>query len=184
MQERITDAHGVPGLVWVRDFVTELEESDLVAWFGLGGDHPQTGARRHLRARIARYGPGVLKSHYDSGDITLEMPPILCALADRLVERELVPPSEHPNAITVNEYLPGQGIPHHVDDTRAGMIVSSLGLLGVGTLSMMTRRERIDIPFGRRDLYQFTGACRNRPWEHAILPVRERRLSVVFRCGK
>lgn len=89
---------------------------------------------------------------------------------------------EHPDAISVSEYLPGQGVGMHVDRAEAGPTIIGVSLLGAGVLRFQRDDERaIDIDYPRRAMMVMEGECRSLPWQHELLPVKERRISIVFR---
>lgn len=119
---------------------------------------------------------------YTSGKVIPVIPLYLKRLCDRLVADGLL--AEQPDAVSVNEYLPGQGIEMHTDSELAGDVISTLGIAGNAILRLWKGTGAgfdITMAFPRRTLVQFTGEVRRRPWRHGILPVTEPRLSIVFR---
>jgi alkylated DNA repair dioxygenase AlkB len=161
----------VPGLSILLDVVphdVEVEIDRLI------GRPPKPDGERD-RNRVFRYGPRVHATGYSSGEITDDIPDVLAKLA-KLVGVES-------NAITLNEYMPGQGICWHFDNPRAGQVIVSIGLLGDAVLGMRKGKKAptsLSFQFPRRALVRFEGESRH-AWQHTIFPVTERRLSVVLR---
>jgi alkylated DNA repair dioxygenase AlkB len=166
------------GLVVIPEFVTRDHEDAVVSLLDANKSAPGRD-----RNRILRYGSGVRASHYTSGVVFADIPGELEAIGDLLIAQGLV--DHHQNAITINEYLPGQGLGFHTDAEQAGGVVSIVGLVADAQIAF----RRWDIPgvheltFARRSLVQISGPCRWNPWQHAILPVTERRISIVYRCA-
>lgn len=142
-------------------------------WFG----PPPATSDHGDRHRIVRFGPGVKDSGYSSGDVVDAIPEILTALAAELGLRT--------NAITINEYLPGQGIYWHVDKPAAGEQIVVLGLLADAVMGFRKKgvaSSEISLPFPQRALVTLTGESRT-DYQHCIFPVETRRLSIVFRLA-
>lgn len=167
----------VAGLDVVADFVSPELEAEIDRWFG--PTPPQGDADRH---RVVRYGTGVPATGYTSGVTWDTIPPILGELAKRVVEAGRM--TQTSNAITVNEYLTGQGIRFHVDKQIAGSRIVALGLVGDAMMGMRCKatKETREVWFPRRALVVMTGESRY-DWQHCIYPVPARRLSIVFRYG-
>lgn len=170
----------VPGLAILNDWVTSVEEDALLARLGGAGARVSDTQRN----RIDRFGPGVRASGYTQGVVTTEclvvdvIPHELAVLGDRLAG---IMPT--PDAVTVNWFLPGQGVDRHVDRPEAGAVIAVLGLQGAAQMEMgrwRPRRETHVYAVPRRTLVVMSGPARWE-WEHAILPVPAPRVSVVFR---
>ncbi len=176
MLDVATDSVHVDGLSILREFVTIAEESALVAWIGATPRAP--GAERN---RVLRYGPGVPGTGYISGQVARDIPLELEMLCDRLVATWRV--TKKPNALTVNEYHPGQGLLLHRDRERCGDTVSILSLAGDSSMDFHHRLHgRTSMPLARRSLVQLSGPSL-REWQHAVPPVTTLRYSIVFRYG-
>ena len=127
------------------------------------------------------------------------IPEELVLVARRLLERHLV--SELPDQLTLNRYLPGQGIPSHVDShSTCGPFVAclSLGSDVVMSLKNPLTKDCKNLLLRRRSLLLLQSESRYL-WTHAIpaaktdviprvssssdlsLNVRECRLSLTFR---
>jgi alkylated DNA repair protein alkB family protein 8 len=99
----------------------------------------------------------------------------------------------YPDQITVNEYLPGNGIPPHVDTHSAfENLIASLSLLSDTVMSFTHRGgDRVDVVLPHRSLLLMKDEGRY-DWEHSIADRktdvvdsitvhRGRRVSVTFR---
>jgi alkylated DNA repair dioxygenase AlkB len=166
-------------LVVVPDFVSPDEEQAIIDRIGL----PKRISPEKSRNRIWRYGPGVAASGYDSGTVVEgPLPQWLYDIASRLERRGLT--AHVPNAVSVNEYLPGQGIDFHTDKLVAGPVISTLGLGSACTMAFRKTWKAgsvIEVTSEPRMLIQMTGECRRDPWRHAIYNVTAPRYSLVFR---
>lgn len=169
----------IDGLFVVRDFVSEDEEAQLLEVIGKTPRAP--GPERN---RIERYGPGVIASGYSSGTLVKpQIPPHLAWLCDRLVGQLGL--RQAPNAITINEYLVGQYLGLHTDMDKAGVEISTLGILGDAEMLFQYGGDpAFVVRHPRRALIRMRGPCRRAPWRHGIMPVAADRISIVFRRGE
>jgi len=194
----------VPGLQFTREFVSEEQERGLLAFLDRDdGRHWE----KTVRARQVQHFGFVF--NYDtrrcdlpeSGGVaeagdTLAMPPQLTQLVQQIVDADAMD-GHAPDQITVNEYLPGQGIAAHID-THAAFTTAIASLSLENEIVMEFRRPDADGALGvepvllpPRSLVVMTGASRYE-WTHAIQPRlfdvidgvhvdRRRRLSITFR---
>jgi alkylated DNA repair dioxygenase AlkB len=151
--------------------------------------------RDDLKRRVQHYG---YRYDYRARKVTPEMylgsiPLWIKPLAVRLKKEGHFP--EIPDQVIVNEYLPGQGIAHHVDcEPCFGDVIASLSL---GSTCVMTFKhgqsdETKELMLETGSLLVMSGEARYE-WLHGI-PARksdiiehkrlrrERRVSVTFRC--
>ncbi|XP_023330645.1 alkylated DNA repair protein alkB homolog 8 [Eurytemora carolleeae] len=106
------------GLHLIPEFISDLEETSLIEYFQRGFENSEEiGESGELKHRqVQHFG---FKFDYTINDIDPDKPllepiPTVCEpLLSRLVEQGLIP--ELPDQLTVNLYLPGQGIPSHTD---------------------------------------------------------------------
>lgn len=185
----IVDPQDIPGLLVLPGFISRGEEALLV--HDLARDEPPPESNdaheegEHGRDRIRRYGtPEALEaSGYTLGECRRVIPVHLSRLCDRIYAQQLV--WQVPNSVSVNDYLIGQGLELHVDHPGAGAVVSSLGVLGAGEMMFRFGTEGqikiVKVP--RRALVQLRDPCRSEPWFHGIAPVKQDRISIVFRYG-
>lgn len=169
----------VDGLSIVADFVTLDEERELVRRIG----RSLSRASPDERNRIERYGNGVVASGYSGGTrFDLTIPAHLAELCDRMVGRKLL--AARPDALSVNEYLVGQSLCLHADNDCTGSEIATLALLGAATMVFRYAKEPpILVPHAPRSLLIMRPPCRYWPWQHAVVPVLEDRISIVFRCA-
>lgn len=169
-------AEAPSGLVVVPRFLTKAEEWHVLA---LLGDAPREPGDE--RNRVLRYGAGVEASGYSSGVVQREIPEPIARIDRWLLHQGYI--EQASDAITVGEYLPGQGLSFHADGEPAGPVVTIIALAGAAQLAFRRwdTHETYEMTFERQMLVQLTGAVRYNPWQHAILPVTERRVSIVFR---
>ena len=129
-----TQRHSVPGLLVLEDFISEVEEAELSAFlqtqawlsykfrsvqhYGYHFDYERCDVFHQMRAH---------RDRVDEADDLHMFPPVFHALVRRFRDLPSHPsiaphaPSDcaewefFPNQLTVNRYVPGDGIPAHVD---------------------------------------------------------------------
>jgi alkylated DNA repair dioxygenase AlkB len=179
---------GVPGLLYLPDYITAEEEISLLAAIDC---QPWL---TDLKRRVQQYG---YRYDYKKRAVDREMylgllPGWIMPLAERIHADGLI--AEIPDQAIINEYAPGQGIASHVDCIPCfGDTILSLSL-GTPCVMIFTeiRTER-DVPIllASRSLVVMRGASRSL-WKHGIMPrkmdvfrgkpfERGRRVSVTFR---
>lgn len=188
-QRRIASSmsEGIPGLIYISDFLTETQEAELVAVIDNGE------WSRVLRRRVQHYG---WRYDYKSRGIDASMrlgplPEWAMALAKRLKAEGLLP--HLADQVIVNEYIGSQGIGKHIDcvpcfDDGVAMI----SLLESWEMIFREARKggsaRVPKLLERRSVAIMTGDVRYH-WSHEI-PARStepsglqrhRRVSVTFR---
>ncbi|CAM9100168.1 unnamed protein product [Phaeothamnion confervicola] len=158
-----TTGVNVPGLRFVKDFISEEEEAALLAEIG--------GAvwRGEIRRRVQHYGAAF---DYDklAADVTAKVPPLpdCCReVIERMETGGFVP--ESPDQLTVNEYVAGRGIGPHVDTHSSfGGTICSLSLgSGVAMEFCASDGARQCLYLARRSLLVIQGEARY-AWTHAI----------------
>jgi alkylated DNA repair dioxygenase AlkB len=178
------DLPGIPGLSYLRDYLSEKQETELAAAIDLEPWDTTWKRRRQL------YG-------WSYGHAEQPVRPILACglrLAERMHHDGI---SDRPfNQMLINEYLPGQGISLHRDYEPFDRTVVSLSLLSPCVMdfrdSKNERRESLLLE--PRSLLVLSDEARYE-WQHGIAPrkkdrwhggvvERDRRLSVTFRLAK
>ncbi|KUF88369.1 Villin-1 [Phytophthora nicotianae] len=184
----------VPGLRFEAEFITEAQEAACVAFF-----ERENGAHwaNTIRARqVQHFG---YEFNYDTRrcdpdqPINEPIPEVLQPIIDRIVECGIMD-GDRPDQITVNEYLPGQGIAFHTDTHSAfTTTIASLSICSEVVMDFRhpdgVQNEGVLLP--ARSLAVMSGASRYK-WEHAIVPrtfdvidgkqvPRQRRVSITFR---
>ena len=154
---------GVPGLGYVKDFLTEKEEAELVAVIDRGEWSSE------LRRRVQHHG---WRYDYEARKVDPSMylgplPPWADELARRLEEAGLVP--RRPDQVIVNEYVGDQGIGAHVDSPSFADGIATISLLE--SWEMVFREKgagrRIPQVLERRSVAIMEGDARER-WTHEI----------------
>ena len=166
------------GLYFYPDFITAIEEAELLQTLARYLSTKPTGkepATTH-RNNIIRFG-----SNKPFNVISSIIPEPFARLCQKLVNQHLTPVL--PDAVTINEYYPGQVIGPHIDPPQCGPIISVLSLSSQATM-VFTHKQFPDIPveLPPRSLVQMKDSIRTE-WQHEIKPVENLRYSVVFRCS-
>ena len=185
----VTERPDVPGTAVLLDFLTAEEECALLALFDA---RPWALS---IKRRVQHYG---FEFRYDGNNVDpaspiVAMPPSCVNIMDRLLRAGAT--TMLFDQLTVQEYLPGQGISAHVDTHSAfdDEIVSvSLGGLVVMRMRNATDRS-VDIVMPPRSALVLAGEGRY-AWSHAIphrsvdrigpegqLVPRQRRVSLTYR---
>ena len=159
------------GLMLVENFITEEEETSLLAVLPKSNQSPH----KKTRNNTWRYGE---KRVYIDGHIGGPPPPLLVTLAQRLVEKLDFPAA--PQCFTINEYHKGQVIEPHTDQLACGPVITVLSLLSPATMRLTGGHKEFAVELLPRSLVLMTGEIRTH-WLHSIDPVADTRYSVVFR---
>ena len=174
----------VPGLRYVKDFLTEKEEAELVA----GIDRRDW--RSDIKRRVQHYG---WRYDYKARRVDPSMylgplPGWAGKLAHRLVAGGFV--SELPDQVIVNEYVADQGIRAHTDSPSFADGIATISLLESWEVVFREKnaRRKVNQVLERRSVAIMNGDARYR-WTHEI-PHRKtepgrvkrgRRISLTFR---
>lgn len=170
----------IPGLRVFPEWCSTLAERRILSVIGDAGA-PIGGTQRN---RIARYGAGVVASGYVDGvPVPTTIEPLIPVELDVLglqLQRQGIMPT--PDAVTVNWFLPGQGVDPHIDRPEAGAVIAVLSLQGSARLRMQRYEHpaRYSFPVGPRTLVVMRDEARW-IWHHEIEPVDMPRVSIVFR---
>ncbi|XP_034243811.1 alkylated DNA repair protein alkB homolog 8 [Thrips palmi] len=187
-----------PGMIVLEDFVTLEEEAALVQFLKWNDQEGQLKQRQvqHFGYEF-RYG---LNDVDDETPLENGIPPICDFLQPRLATRGHSKWNFHPDQLTVNRYLPGQGIPPHVD-THSVFEDPILSLSLLSDVVMEFRDisgRKIPVLLPQRSLAIISGESRY-GWTHGIasrshdivcadnnkgltLLPRQERVSFTFRC--
>lgn len=128
-------------------------------------------ARKYSR-KILRYGV----SKYNNNLVSVEVPQYLLELADKLTKSDIL--KFVPKDYTINIYKPKDFIGYHIDMGDDDTLILSI-LIPI-TFNLKKNKEIISFEFPNRSALLLTGEYRTE-WQHAIEPVTDRRISVVFR---
>jgi alkylated DNA repair dioxygenase AlkB len=122
--------------------------------------------------KILRYGV----SKYNNNLVSVEVPQYLLELADKFTKLGIL--KFVPKDYTINIYKPGDFIDYHIDLGDDDTLIISI--LTPITFNLKKNEEVVSFEFPNRSALLLTGEYRTE-WQHAIEPVADRRISVVFR---
>jgi len=127
---------------------------------------------RKYSRKILRYGV----SKYNNNLVSVEVPQYLLELADKLTGLGIL--KFTPKDYTLNIYKPGDFIDYHIDLGDDDTLI--LSILTPITFNLKKNEEVVSFEFPNKSAFLLTGEYRTE-WQHAIEPVADRRISVVFR---
>lgn len=160
------------GLVLVENFLTHQEELDILSHI------PETiSVNKHTRNSIRRYGS---KMPYKNQIESEVIPDYLDRLSQKIFDTGYL--VVKPNSVSINEYLTGNAIAPHIDSIESGSIISIISLLSEATMCFSLNNKEYTVVIQPRSLIQLKDEIRYK-WKHAILPVKNKRYSIVFRNG-
>ena len=179
----------VPGLKYVRDFLSASDEEMLVTRID------QHAWNTELSRRVQHYGwrYDYKARHVDPAMRLGPLPGWADALARRLVSEGLVP--QRPDQVIVNEYRGDQGISAHVDSDSFADSIATISLLESWGMVFRKRgaKGKVEHRLERRSVAVMSGEAR-REWTHELPKrknepggpgerrrKRERRISLTFR---
>ncbi|MDQ1469581.1 MAG: hypothetical protein QOJ99_1061 [Bryobacterales bacterium] len=169
-----------PGFIFVPEFLTPAEESDLPGY--LGSLEFRTLQMRGVTAkrRIRQFGWHYFESYQlKPAD---PIPAAFDSIRERSAQLAGVDASEWAEAL-LTEYPAGSGIGWHRDAPAFG-IVAGISLAGTCRMRFQTgkgaerRTSAIELP--PRSIYLLTGEARTK-WQHMVPATREMRYSITFR---
>ena len=174
----------VPGLMYVKDFLTEIEEDELVATID------RCDWRSDIKRRVQHYG---WRYDYKARKVDPSMylgplPDWADKLAHRLIAKGLV--HQLPDQVIVNEYVAAQGIRSHADSPSFADGIATISLLESWEMVFREKnaKRKVNQVLDRRSVAIMNGDARYR-WTHEI-PNRKtesgrvkrgRRISLTFR---
>ena len=160
------------GLVLVPAFLSKTEEDKIIS-----NIPPTKATKGSSRNSIRRYGSNI---PYKNQMISDTIPEYLDAVALKIVNDGFL--TDKPNSISINEYLPGNFIPPHIDSLESGPIITIISLMSDAMMVLAFQEKSHTIVIPARSLLQLRDEMRYK-WTHSILPVKDKRYSVVFRNG-
>lgn len=145
------------------NYLTDEEQARILQF--IEEHFPDKKINRRTRNSIQRWGDCVL---YSSGVVGMEIPECFKELAERL----------DAISITINEYMPGQGIPWHTDKGKDPIHI--INLVSEANLDFRNKTKIKNFVLPVNSMLRMDGEERIE-WEHKVPPVKERRFSIVFR---
>ena len=159
------------GLVWVPNFLTHAEVDAVRKRIP-----PTPVLKKASRNSARRYGT---QFPYEGSIIRGPIPEYLEDLNRKIVEAGLS--KQTYQSISINEYLPGNCIGPHIDNSKSGETISIISLLGSAQMRLELEAIGYELTLESGSLIQMQEEVRWK-WKHSILPVKEKRYSIVFRC--
>ncbi|GMF19614.1 unnamed protein product [Phytophthora lilii] len=184
----------VPGLRFEAEFITKEQEAGCLAFFERGNGAHWANTIRARQVQHFGYEFNYDTRRCDPDQPMKEpIPAVLQPIIEKIAQCGIMD-GDKPDQITVNEYLPGQGIAFHLDTHSAfTTTIASLSICSEVVMDFRhpdgVRNEGVLLP--ARSLAVMSGASRYK-WEHAVVPrtfdvidgkqvSRQRRLSITFR---
>lgn len=127
---------------------------------------------RKYSRKILRYGV----SKYDNNLVSVEVPQYLLELADKFTKLGIL--KFVPKDYTINIYKPKDFIDYHIDLGDDDTLI--LSILTPIIFNLKKNEEVVSFEFPNKSAFLLTGEYRTE-WQHAIEPVADRRISIVFR---
>jgi len=187
-QAKVAKVTKIPRLTLIPQFVSALEEKNLLGWID---KQPWSTT---LSRRVQQYGFAYDYTNLNAVPAsTTAIPAELTPLMDKLTAHM----SRKPDQVIINEYMPGQGIAHHIDHvTHFGPVVCSVSLGSACVMEFKHKRtaEIKEIVLEPKSALVLTGEARY-DWMHSIPKrrtdrvgtrkiQRTRRVSITFRLMK
>jgi alkylated DNA repair dioxygenase AlkB len=186
--ELFADVQRLPsGFVYQPDFITEDEESRLLAEISHLSLHEAKYKEYTAKRRIMSYGGTY---DYSSNELIPAgpIPPFLHELRDRISDWVQIPAGQFTHAL-IAEYQTGTQLGWHRDVPEFEVIV---GVSLLGACRMRLRRyptragrdpESLSINLEPRSAYTMRGQARW-GWQHSIPPTKTMRYSITFRTQR
>lgn len=162
------------GILFIPDFIDESTEKNILKnIIDFRSNNPKA---------VANYGSNNYDSIYFGERYkkdSILIPVWISELFPKLIESNLI--SENPFGIAINEYKKGQKIGAHIDKPISGPIVTILSLKSSATMIFKNKKyDDITLDLTPRSIIQMKDEIRN-DWTHEILPVKDTRISIIFR---
>lgn len=174
-----------PGLIIIEDFVDNLQEEQLLALCKF-----ESGTSSSMKHRLVKHFG--YEFRYDINNVDKDKP-LPANLPDetqflwtKLAETHMQFARFKPDQLTINHYLPGQGIPHHIDTHSA--FEDPIVCLSLGSSLVMEFKkdnQHLNVLLPQRSLLIMSEESRY-SWTHGIVP---RKFDVIktnsgFTCCK
>lgn len=174
----------ITGLEYIQNFITDVEEAALLQFVdGNAWDHS-------IKRRTQHYGYRYSYKSSDKIECIGDIPYELQEVAKLLLERRIF--NIMPNQVIINEYLPGQGIAPHIDNTDYfSDTICSLSLISPYQMDFIRDTKKFDKILEPCSLLVLMRDARYK-WQHGIASrkydviqgircERSRRVSITFR---
>lgn len=162
------------GLFIYNNFLSKDEEKNILDQIEPTIVKNRKGSDRNS---VRRYGSN---TPYKNQMVSDTIPLYLDCICDRLVSQNLL--EKKPNSVSINEYCIGNGIAPHIDSLNSGKIITVLSLMSDAIMVFSNEFQEFSIKIPRLSITQMKDEIRYK-WKHSVLPVKEKRYSIVFRNG-
>lgn len=162
------------GLFIYYDFLSLDEESNILSHIEPTIVKNRKGSDRNS---VRRYGSN---APYKNQMVSEAIPLYLDLVCDRLVAQNLL--EQKPDSVSINEYCVGNGIAPHIDSINSGKTITILSLMSDATMVFSNEFQQFNMKIPRLSITQMKDDIRYK-WKHSILPVKQKRYSIVFRNG-
>ena len=173
------------GLVYVPDFISVDEETDLLNIFSEleFKDFVLQGQAAKRKVYYYGYRYEFYTQHVQPSE---EFPDWLKALRERAAPLAGLKAEEMEQAL-IGHYAPGAGIGWHRDAPAFGPTVVGISLASDDVMrfrkTLENSIEHYKQPLAKRSLYVLSGPARSL-WQHSVAPVKETRYSITLRTVK
>lgn len=178
------------GLKKFPEFISLEEEREIVSFI----QEQMEFVPKTSKNKVLNYG--TKRRSFDL--IVKPIPPCIDKIGLRIFNQGLT--ASHPDSLSVIEMLPGNSICRHVNSVENGKVITVLNMNTVA--NMRFQKDQVlrgdladrrpvaeDTPFTEemivqiepRTVTQMSGEIRTF-WSHSILPVENKRYSIVYRC--
>lgn len=160
------------GLIVMEEFITTELESELVEFLKKECPSETESINSNLKHRKVWHYGYEFRYKYSDIDQQNPLPEKIPLLLEKIIAKlmETGKFQFKPDQITINKYNPGQGIPSHIDNTKAFEdSLASLSLLSQTIMDFKKDKEHIEVLLKPRSLIIFTGEARYH-WTHGICP--------------
>jgi len=174
----------INGLRYITNFIDKELEEKLITYFDDIKEWNTSLSRRTLH-----FGYTYDYKSRSTAEVTTPIPDIVKDVISKMMKAKIL--MFEPDQVIVNEYLPGQGINHHVDSITAfedGIVSLSLGSdIVMEFTNRIDHDETYEIMLNRRSLiimhkdarYKYTHGIPARKKDNKV--ARKRRISLTFR---
>lgn len=163
------------GLFVIDDFISIEEELSIL---NIIDDKKDRVTKQKNRNSIKRYGSDI---PYPANIVSKTIPDYLENINLKIFESGFI--KQKPDSISINEYLKGQEINPHIDSISSGEVIIVLSLLSNATMKFNKKNESFLVELKNRSLVVMRNEIRYK-WMHSIIPVENKRYSIVFRCSQ
>jgi len=158
------------GLEVLEAFISSQEEKELLGLFDWTESSSLDGAMKHRQVKHFGYEFNYTTNNIDPNlPLEAKIPDLCLDICQRAVEKGLI--DVLPDQLTINRYLPGQGIPPHTDTHSC--CTSTILSLSLGSSTVMQFRgpgaKLVSVLLPAKSLLVMSGESRY-AWTHGITP--------------